>query len=188
MRTCVRSRPGISEFGLRPTETRTLSNTFSRSFTSLPSKQTRMPFASSLTAVTVVFNRIDSKLFSSRLCSGRTRSRSAPGNKPAVISTTETFDPRAAYTLPNSSPMYPPPMTSSVPGTSFKSSADVESNMRGLSTLSEGMTAGRDPVAMMMRSKLSFSSPPPFRATRIVVEFSKPASLRTYCTFRIFAT
>src|SRR6266566_4014103 len=65
-RTCVRSRPGISEFGLRPTETRTLSNTFSRSFTSLPSKQTRMPFASSLTAVPVVFSRIDWKPFSSR--------------------------------------------------------------------------------------------------------------------------
>src|SRR5215469_1250403 len=125
-RTWVRSRPVISEFGLRPTETRTLSKTFSRSFTSLPSKHTRMPFASSFTAVTVVFSRMESKTFSRRLWSGKTKSRSAPGSKPGVISTTETFDPSAAYTVPNSRPIYPPPITSSVPGASLRSSAEVD--------------------------------------------------------------
>src|SRR6266571_2475228 len=38
----------------------------------------------------------DFRLFSMRLCSGRTRSRSAPGSSPESISTTDTLQPRAA--------------------------------------------------------------------------------------------
>ena len=86
-----------------------------------------MPFASSFMAATVVLSRMEAKLFSSRLCRGSTRSRSAPGSSPGSISTTETFEPSAAYTVPSSRPMYPPPTTSSVPGISLKSRAEVES-------------------------------------------------------------
>ena len=47
--------------------------------------------------------------------------------------------------------------------------------MRGVSSLSVGITAGRDPVAMMTRSKVTVSSPPPVFVIRKVVEFSNAA-------------
>ena len=78
-----------------------------------------------------------------------TRSRSAPGSSPGVISTTDTFVPSAAYTEPSSSPMYPPPITSMVLGTSGRSSAPVESITRGESMESEGMRVGSEPSARM---------------------------------------
>src|SRR5882762_10498564 len=66
-------------------------------------------------------------------------------------------------------------MTSSVFGTSGRSRALVESIRRGLSSLRLGTTLGRDPVAMMMRSKVRFSSPPAVFVTFTVVEFKKAA-------------
>src|SRR4029077_5712379 len=72
-------------------------------------------------------------------------------------------------------PMYPPPITSSVFGTSGRSSALVESMRRGLSSLRLGTTLGREPVAMMMRSKVRFSSPPAVFITFNVVEFTNAA-------------
>ena len=51
--------------------------------------------------------------------------------------------------------MYPPPTTSRVPGMSSRFSAPVESIMRGVSSFNVGTTAGREPVAMMMRSNVS---------------------------------
>src|ERR1039458_9900304 len=77
--TFVWSRPGISEFGRRPTDISTRSKTCSFSFTFGQSRVTRMPVFSSLSDFTVVLSRIAEKSFSSRLCRGRTRSRSAPG-------------------------------------------------------------------------------------------------------------
>src|SRR6185437_6485161 len=175
--TCVLFRPSISEFGLRPTETRTRSNTFSRSLTSGPSNVTRMPWPSSFTPATVVFSMMESKIFSMRRCKGSTRSRSAPGSSPGSISTTETFDPSAAYTVPSSRPIYPPPTTSKVFGTSLKLSAEVESIMRGVSSLNVGMTAGRDPVAIMIRSNVRVSSPPLDLAIFNVLDFALPGEL-----------
>ncbi len=94
-----------------------------------------------------------------------TRSRSAPGNSPSVISTMVTALPRAAYTEPSSRPMYPPPTTRSDLGMSGRSSAPVESMTRGSSTFSEAGTAGVDPVARIAWSKCRTSSPSPVRVT-----------------------
>ena len=77
-----------------------------------------------------------------RFATTAARSRSAPGSRPSVISTTVTFDPSAAYTVPSSRPMYPPPTISSRFGTSGSSSAVVESSTFGLSIDTFG-TVGR---------------------------------------------
>src|SRR5687767_3753147 len=101
--TAVASRPGIFEFGRRPTATSTRSNTCSDVEPGCPllpledpSNVTRIPFASSATLVTFVFTMIEANTFSSRLCRTFTRSRSAPGRSPAVISTTDTLLPSVA--------------------------------------------------------------------------------------------
>ena len=47
--------------------------------------------------------------------------------------------------------------------------------MRGVSSLRLGMIAGREPVAITMRSKVSDSSLPLVRLTRNVFEFSNAA-------------
>ena len=47
--------------------------------------------------------------------------------------------------------------------------------MRGVSSFRVGTIAGREPVAMMMRSKVSVSSEPSALVTRSVVEFSNAA-------------
>ena len=175
--TCVFSRPGISEFGFRPTETSTRSKSFllSLSGTFAPSKVARIPEPSSLSEATVVFSKIDSNNFSSRLCNGTTRSRSAPGSRPDSISTTVTRVPSAAYTEPSSSPIYPPPTTRRLPGISSRFRAPVESIMRGESNLRAGMMAGREPVATMTRSKLIETSLESVFVIRNVEEFSKAA-------------
>ena len=124
---------------------------------------------------TVVLSQIASKMLLIRLCEGATRSRSAPGRSPGIISTTDTLVPSAAYTVPISRRMQPPPITSMLPGISVKSRAALESIMRGLSSFSAGRTAGREPVAMMMRSKLAVSSAPPLREILSVFELTNAA-------------
>ena len=81
--TCVLSRPGISEFGLRPTETRTLVEDLFALLDvgAVEGDADAVRLRPSATA-TVVFSRMASNIFSRRLCRGRTRSRSAPGSKP----------------------------------------------------------------------------------------------------------
>ena len=91
----VLSSPSPCEFGFRPTDTSTRSKTSSGGSPG-PSKRTRMPLASSFIAATFVFNRIPANDFSIRLANGVTRSRSAPGRSPGIISTTVTFEPSAA--------------------------------------------------------------------------------------------
>ena len=68
-----------------------------------------------------------------RFASGRTISLSAPGMSESIISTTLILAPSASYTVAISSPMMPPPMTSSRFGTCGSSSALVESIIRGSS-------------------------------------------------------
>ena len=62
-----------------------------------------------------------------------------------------------------------------MPGISSRFSAPVESIMRGVSSFNVGTIAGRDPVAMMMRSKVSDSCEPSVFVTCSVVEFSNAA-------------
>ncbi|MNI63989.1 hypothetical protein D3C73_1194050 [compost metagenome] len=64
-------------------------------------------------------------------------------------STTETFEPKRAYTEPNSRPITPPPMTIRCFGISFKLRASVEVIILFLSTGKNGNEVGFDPVAMM---------------------------------------
>ena len=53
--------------------------------------------------------------------------------------------------------------------------APVESIMRGVSSFNVGTIAGREPVAMMMRSKVTDSGEPSAFVTLRVVEFSNAA-------------
>ena len=102
--TFVLSRPGIW-FGLRPTDTSTLSNTWSRRAPDGSSKLTLRPSFCSVMPTTFVLSSTLSNAFSIFFASTSTRSRSAPGSNPGVISTTVTLLPSAAYTLPSSRPM-----------------------------------------------------------------------------------
>lgn len=69
----------------------------------LSSSETASLFLSSFTLVTFVSSRIDSAYVSMRDCGGEIAigARSSP----SVTSTTVTFEPSAAYTVPSSSPM-----------------------------------------------------------------------------------
>ena len=78
-----------------------------------------------------------------RFASGRTMSLSAPGISESISSTTVIFEPSASYTVAISSPMMPPPMTSSRFGISGSSSAPVESKMRLSSYGKAGNSARR---------------------------------------------
>ena len=160
--TFVRSRPGIAEFGRRPTDTSTRSNVRSLGASAgspSPSNVTASPSFASFRPTTLVLRSTASDIDSIRRARILTRSRSAPGSSPLVISTTVTFVPSAAYTVPNSSPMYPPPTTSSDLGMSGISSAPVESIRRGLSRVIPGTVDGRDPVAMIACSNVRVSDP-----------------------------
>jgi hypothetical protein len=65
-------------------------------------------------------------------------------------STTVTLAPSRAQTEPSSSPITPPPTTTMVAGTLASSSAPVEDTIAfsSKSTLTPGMSATSDPVAM----------------------------------------
>jgi hypothetical protein len=84
-----------------------------------------------------------------RRASGFTMSGSAPGIRRSMNSTTLTFEPSASYTVAISRPMMPPPTMSRRLGTSFSSSAAVESMSRGSSYGSPGRRADWEPAAMM---------------------------------------
>ena len=65
---------------------------------------------------------------------------------------TVTFEPSRAHTEPSSRPMTPPPTTTRLAGTLRNSSAPVDETITfsSISTLTPGMPATSDPVAMMM--------------------------------------
>ena len=88
--------------GRRPTATSTRSNVSSAGASPVPptfSKETRRPVSSGDIPVTLVDSRIDSYRARIRFSSGLTRSRSQPGMRPSMSSTTVTREPRAAYTV-----------------------------------------------------------------------------------------
>ncbi len=64
-----------------------------------------------------------------------------------------TSEPKLANAVPNSDPMYPPPTTTNLPGTSCKFKAPVESITR-LPNLKLGISIGLEPVAMIAFLKL----------------------------------
>ena len=92
--TRVRSRPGMPVLGRRPTATSTRSK--SCSLGSLPSHVTRIPAASAFIRTTRVLSRTLFIVCPTRFASTSTRSRSAPGSRPPVISTTVTALPSVA--------------------------------------------------------------------------------------------
>ena len=96
--TFVRSSPGTAEFGRRPIEISTRSNvrSLASAGTPSPSNVTAMPFFASFMPTTFVFSSTLSQIDSIRLARMLTRSRSAPGSNPPVISTTVTLVPSAA--------------------------------------------------------------------------------------------
>ena len=55
-----------------------------------------MPFFFAVMPVTFVASITFANVFSTRCASGFTRSRSAPGSRPGIISTTDTLVPSAA--------------------------------------------------------------------------------------------
>ena len=94
--TVVVSRPGIFEFGRRPTATSTRSKICvllgDVAFEGHPDAAA----CRRRTLTTFVFSMIEANSFFSRFSSTPTRSRSAPGSRPGVISTTETLLPSVA--------------------------------------------------------------------------------------------
>ena len=82
-----------------------------------------------------------------------------PGNSMSWNSTTVTFDPKRIQTLPSSSPITPPPITTSSFGTSVNSSAPVLLTIRfsSISMPESGVTS--DPVAIKILPDLIVSPP-----------------------------
>ena len=140
---------------MRPTETSTRSKTFSCVLPSCALSVARMALPSSLTAATVVLSRIALEQLFQALMQRRTRSRSAPGSRPGSISTTVTLCRARRRPSRVRGRCIRRRRRAGVPGISSRFRAPVESIMRGVSSFSAGTIAGRDPVARMMRSKVS---------------------------------
>ena len=94
--TLVFSKPISFEFGMRPTETKTLSKICSVSITFFPSKVTLTPFSTSTILETVVLSIMSLKWLFNFFCKTLTKSRSASGNNLDSISTMVTSEPSAA--------------------------------------------------------------------------------------------
>ena len=73
--------------------------------------------------------------------------------------------PSSWYTVAISSPMIPPPITSSRPGTSSTSSAPVESMTRGSDAGMNGSVIASEPAAMIACSKPTETAPPSASST-----------------------
>ena len=162
--TPARSAEIKAPLGRRPTATRIRSKV-SVAGAFGPSNDTSSPEGPAETPVTDVLVNTFSYIRPIRLASGATRSLSVPGMSWSSSSTTVIWAPSSWYTVAISSPMIPPPITSSRPGTSPISSAPVESITRG----SEGMNgsvSACEPAAMMACSKSTATVPPSASSTR----------------------
>ncbi len=82
--------------GLRPTAISTLAKRCWLCSPFLSSRVTLTPALVSFSPATLVLSMMDANFLSSRRFSTDTRSRSQPGSRPWVISTTETLLPSAA--------------------------------------------------------------------------------------------
>ncbi len=106
------------------------------------------PFLSAFAAVTLVPSRNVNPCLARIRSKPRLTSRSIVGRIVSRNSTTVTLAPSRAQTLPSSSPMTPPPMTTRCPGTASSSSAPVEVTMRFSSTSTPFSGMLSLPVAM----------------------------------------
>ncbi len=107
-----------------------------------------------------------------RPCLDSTRSKvlatspSMPGTSRSRYSITVTSAPSRCHTLPSSSPITPPPITTSRPGTRSSSSAPVELTMRFSSISMPGSDTLSLPVAMTTcLARKSLAPPSPVTAT-----------------------
>ena len=105
---------------------------------------------------------------------------------PSASSTTVTVVPRPSYTHAISSPMIPPPMTSSRLQSSGSSSAPVESMMRG-SSGKPGKRTDSEPAAMMHCLKSTRFDPSADLSSKVCgpTNFASP---RSTSTLRCFAS
>ncbi len=143
------SSPHPCVFGLLPTVTRTLSKISdcispSLSFqvsSTLPSLISA-PWAKQLVCVTTPF-------FLNQVVRGLRNSSSKMAMTLSSPSTTVTSLPRRLRAIPNSSPIYPPPITATFSGRLSRSKAPVEEQMCCSSNFMKGNSIGDDPVARM---------------------------------------
>ena len=139
----------VSTFGFLPTEIKTLSNTFSIVSTSLSIFTFSLFSSNELTFVTFEESKIDSNCFFNFLLRGFIKSGSAPGTKLGKNSTTVTFEPKAAYTCPNSKPIIPPPTTKKFSGTLSRSKAVFDVKIDLLFLGSPGIKDEEEPDAII---------------------------------------
>ena len=113
-------------------------------------------------------------------------SLSTPGIMLSCNSTTVMFEPKALYTVAISRPIIPPPITNNFSGTSARSNASVESNIRGSSCGNTGILVTREPAAMMQSSNEMVFIPSLVSICMLLFDknFATP---RTMVTLRCFA-
>ena len=160
-------------FGFRPTATSTRSYICGPAGAAAPSKATFMPVRVASADTVFVFSMSLSKRGAFFFSHTFTRSQSASVITPSSISTTSMRLPSDEYTFAISSPMMPPPTTSIRFGIDCRSSAPVESTMRGSSGMNGSFIASL-PAAMIALSK---------RITFFAAVASRPSPLVS-CTSR----
>ena len=173
-------------FGFLPTDNNILSNTSSTISSLLVFIETfNLLLSAGVTLSTFDDNNIFSNCLFIFLCSGFTISGSAPGIRFGKNSTTETFEPRDAYTCPSSRPITPPPTISRVSGTSGNSSAVREVRTDGWFSGIFGSLEDVDPAAIMHRSNSIFllSSPLSTKSSVFDKKVASPFSVFTFLTF-----
>ena len=129
---------------------------------------TEAPVTTSIPDMIVRFSRSDAT------------SRSTPGTRPGVISRMVTRVPMAARNWANSTPMTPPPITTTLAGRDVRLRTCFESSTSGPSIPSTGIEPGFEPVAMSIASARIFT---PVSLTCTVFESTKVA---VPCTTFIF--
>mmetsp|Transcript_4544 Transcript_4544/g.18232 ORF Transcript_4544/g.18232 Transcript_4544/m.18232 type:complete len:228 (+) Transcript_4544:430-1113(+) len=165
--TPASSRPSPSVYGVRPTDTSTTSTSIVSVSPPLEGSMLRRTLPSAFFSAPVIF--VESLNFMPCLVSERWKalriSPSMVGTMLGRNSTTVTSEPRRLHTEPISRPMYPPPMTTSLLGTSCSSSAPVDDTICSSSMGTPGRLATAEPVARMTFLAFRVSSPPSLSAT-----------------------
>ena len=145
------SSPSPATYGRRPIAT---STTSAVSVSAVPpaagSSVSSTPSAPGLAPVTLVDRRNLIPCLPSTRWNCLPTSESMPGTRRSRYSTTVTSAPSRFQTLPSSSPIYPPPITTRWPGTRSSSSAPVLVTIRASSTSTPGSGMLSLPVAMTM--------------------------------------
>ena len=109
-------------------------------------------------------------------------SLSTPGTSPGSISRIMTSAPRAIRNWANSTPMTPPPMTTTLRGRVFMARTWLESMTPGPSIPSMGIRPGTEPVAIRTASPWTFSP-----VSLICRVFASTKDAVPWMTFTFFA-